>query len=80
MQQSYIVEVGEEAVGLIVREHHAQPFRFVASDARLHRLEGVPFATPRAAEAAARLHLAKPRRFGLFGLTNDAGDAAGRAG
>jgi hypothetical protein len=71
MIQSYIVEIGEEAVGLVSREQPSQPFRFVASDARLRQLDGAPFATPRAAEAAAQLHLARARRDHSFAKTND---------
>lgn len=62
MPQSYIVEIGEEAVGLVSREAPAEPFRFFASDARLSTLDGARFATPRAAEAAVRLHLNQTRR------------------
>ena len=76
MPQSYIVEIGEEPVGLVSREHLAQPFRFFASDARLNSLDGARFATPRAAEAAARLRLARSSRPELFVLKNDLGGRA----
>jgi hypothetical protein len=79
MPQSYIIEVGDDAVGLISRECPSRPFRFFASDARLSVLDGARFATPSAAETAARVHLKRrPLRSAPFSLSNTASLDAGR--
>lgn len=71
MPQSYIIEIGEDAVGLISRECPSRPFSFFASDARLSALDGARFATPNAAETAARVHLKRrPLRNASFSLSN----------
>jgi len=79
MPQSYIIEIGEDAVGLISRECVSRPFSFFASDARLSALDGARFATPNAAETAARVHLKRrPLRNASFSLANTASLDAGR--
>lgn len=50
MSQSYIIEVGDLAVGVLVRLASAGDFRFVASDPRVRTLEGRAFSRPNQAE------------------------------
>jgi hypothetical protein len=50
MSQSYIIEVGDLAVGVLVRLASAGDFRFVASDPRVRALEGRAFSRPHQAE------------------------------
>ena len=49
---SYVIEVGELAAGIIVRD--SRRYRFYASDPRFGALEGRAFGGPEAAWAAAR--------------------------
>lgn len=49
---AFIIEVGDEAPGLVVRERGG--FRFVAADGRYASLDGRLFRDPTAAERAAR--------------------------
>lgn len=62
-QQAYIIEVGETQAGLVNRSADERFFTFIAASAAFQVLEGQRFATPSAAERAARL-LASPRRHG----------------
>lgn len=52
MSNSYVIEVGSRAAGLVVRNGAA--FRFFAATHEFQSLEGAEFRTVRAAEAAAR--------------------------
>jgi hypothetical protein len=49
---SYVIEVGELAAGIVVRD--SRRYRFYASDSRFSPLEGRAFRGPQAAWAAAR--------------------------
>ena len=63
--QAYIIEIGSDAVGIIVREAGESAFHFHAALNEFHSLDGKAFATPRAAQAAAAAHGAKRVRGGL---------------
>ncbi len=54
MSNSFIIEIGELAVGLLARDNAQSQFHFFASDPRLSALEGRPFRQPRHAERMAR--------------------------
>lgn len=60
-QQAYVIEVGETQAGLVNRREDELFFTFIAADASFRALDGHRFATPGAAEHAARL-LASPSR------------------
>ena len=62
-QQAYVIEIGETQAGLVSRRGDERYFTFIAASAAFHALEGHRFATPGAAELAAR-QLAAPRRHG----------------
>ena len=49
---AYIIEVRGHAAGIVARDEHA--FRFHASDHRYNPIDGMAFASPRAAEKAAQ--------------------------
>lgn len=68
-QQAYVIEVGETQAGLVNRREDERFFTFVAADASFRALDGHRFATPGAAEYAARL-LAMPRRAAAFRLAS----------
>jgi hypothetical protein len=54
MSDNYIIEVGSQAAGIVVRTQHG--YRFFAAGHRFNSLEGQLFRNPREAErAAARL-------------------------
>ena len=59
--QAYVIEIGETQAGLVNRRPDERYFTFIAASAAFHALEGHRFATPGAAELAAR-QLAAPRR------------------
>ncbi|AOO84291.1 hypothetical protein [Bosea vaviloviae] len=59
--QAYVIEIGETQAGLVNRRPDERYFTFIAASAAFHALEGHRFATPSAAELAAR-QLAAPRR------------------
>jgi hypothetical protein len=52
MTESYIIEVGSTAAGIVMRV--AGGYRFFAASQRFHRLEGRLFRNARAAEREAR--------------------------
>ncbi len=54
MSSSYIIEIGESAVGLVTRETAGDAYRFFASDSRLHVLEGRTFHKLQQVERLAR--------------------------
>lgn len=60
-QQAYVIEVDETQAGLVNRRADERFFTFIAASAAFRALDGHRFATPGAAEQAARL-LARPRR------------------
>lgn len=51
---SYVIEIDDAQVGLISRRPQERAFTFIAADAAVHALDGQRFATPLAAERAAR--------------------------
>jgi hypothetical protein len=51
MSDTYIIEVGSQPAGIIVR--NPEGYRFFAASHRFNRLEGQLFRTPREAERAA---------------------------
>lgn len=60
-QQAYVIEVGETQAGLVNRRADERFFTFIAASASFRALDGHRFATPGAAELAARL-VTQPRR------------------
>lgn len=62
MSDAYAIEIADETVGIVVRQHGDRGFRFHAALRTVHALDGQVFATPRAAEQAARVHLLPRRR------------------
>ena len=59
--QAYVIEIGETQAGLVSRRGDERYFTFIAASAAFNAIEGHRFATPGAAELAAR-QLAAPRR------------------
>jgi hypothetical protein len=59
--QAYVIELGEAQIGLVSRRAGERDFTFVAASAAFRTLDGQRFATPVAAEAAARRLAAPPR-------------------
>jgi hypothetical protein len=55
MSQNYIIEVREQAAGIVVRD--GQKYRFFAASHAFNPLEGRLFKNPREAERAATHHL-----------------------
>ena len=53
-RQAYVIEVGETQAGLVARSADERFFTFISASAAFDRLEGQRFATPVAAELAAR--------------------------
>jgi len=54
MSETYIIEVREEAAGIVVRDRGG--FRFFSADSEFAALDGLLFRNPRAAELAANHH------------------------
>jgi hypothetical protein len=52
MSDTYIIEVGSQAAGIVVRDPRG--YRFFAASHRFYRLEGQLFRSAREAERAAR--------------------------
>ena len=63
-RQAYVIEVGETQAGLVARGADERFYTFISASAAFDRLEGQRFATPVAAELAAR-QLVSTRRPGL---------------
>lgn len=61
-QQAFIIEIGETQAGLVNRRHDERFFTFISASSAFHALEGQRFATPSAAEIAARQLAASQRR------------------
>ncbi|WP_376984766.1 hypothetical protein [Bosea sp. R86505] len=59
--QAYVIEIGETQAGLVSRRGEERFFTFIAASPVFHAIEGHRFATPDAAERAAR-QLASLRR------------------
>ena len=53
-RQAYVIEIGETQAGLVARSADEHFFTFISASAAFDRLEGQRFATPVAAELAAR--------------------------
>lgn len=68
-QQAYIIEIGETQAGLVSRRGDERYFTFIAASAAFNALEGQRFATPGAAELAARQIVAL-RRHGATRLAS----------
>lgn len=63
MSNAFVIEVGDQTVGIVVRQDGDRGFRFHSALRSVDALEGQVFATPRAAEAAARIqHFGGRRR------------------
>ena len=58
MSQSFIIEIGDAAVGIVLRASRQGRFHFIASDQRVRALDGRSFQRPAQAENAARAILA----------------------
>jgi hypothetical protein len=62
MNHAYIIEIGDKAVGLVVKEienNHRSSYRFYASEAHFLSLEGRMFDNPeKATKTALALHRA----------------------
>lgn len=54
MSQSYVIEIDDESVGLVVRGEGARRFVFHAASSRFRALDGFAFASVGAAEKAVR--------------------------
>jgi hypothetical protein len=52
--QSYVIEIGETQAGLVNRRADERFFTFISASSAFRALEGQRFATPNAAELAAR--------------------------
>jgi hypothetical protein len=64
MSNAYVIETGDEAAGIVIRE--GDRFRFYSSSRRFRSLDGASYRRPRDAErAAARVAViaAGPRQF-----------------
>lgn len=60
-RQAYVIEIGETQAGLVSRRGDERYFTFIAASSAFNAIEGQRFASPSAAELAAR-QLAAPRR------------------
>ena len=68
-QQAYVIEIGEAQIGLVSRRADERDFTFIAAASAFRALDGQRFASPGAAESAAR-RLARPRRHGALRLAS----------
>jgi len=59
--QAYIIEIGSDAVGIVVREAGESAFQFHSALSAFRALDGKKFATAQAAHRAALDHGARPR-------------------
>ena len=65
MSEGYIIDgLGDEAAGIVVRQEGERGFRFHSAGRAYHALDGHVFATPAAAQRAAR-EFARERGRGL---------------
>lgn len=58
MRSAYVIEVGDEQVGLVIREDGERHFQFHAATQAYNALEGRLFADPLKAERVAIAHAA----------------------
>lgn len=68
-RQAYVIEVSGLQAGLVARDEDERFFTFISAQAAFNRLDGQRFATPVAAERAAR-QLRAPRRHGDLRLAS----------
>jgi hypothetical protein len=61
-QQAYVIELGEAQIGLVSRRADERDFTFVSASTAFRALDGQRFATPGAAETAARRLVRSQRR------------------
>lgn len=59
MSQAYIIEVANNAVGVVVRQQGDTAFHFHSASPHFHALDGRTYDTPLAAERAALAHHAR---------------------
>ncbi len=59
-RQAYVIEIGETQAGLVNRHPDERHFTFIAASAAFDSLDGQRFATPVAAERAARALTLRP--------------------
>jgi hypothetical protein len=62
MSKSYVIEVGDDQAGVIIREEGEREYRFHAALQSYHALEGRRFANAFLAERAAIAHAVSRRR------------------
>lgn len=62
MSKSYVIEVGDDQAGVIIREDGESDYRFHAALRSYHALEGRRFANALLAENAAIAHAVSRRR------------------
>ena len=65
-QQAYVIELGEAQIGLVSRRADERDFTFVSASPAFRALDGQRFATPGAAETAARRLSRSQRRAPLL--------------
>jgi hypothetical protein len=70
--QAYIIEIGSDAVGIVVREAGESVFHFHSALSSFRSLDGKKFATPQAAHRAALDHGAKRRTSPIAALRQEA--------
>lgn len=68
-RQAYVIEVSGLQAGLVARDEDERFFTFISAQAAFNQLDGQRFATPVAAERAAR-QLGSPRRHGDLRLAS----------
>ncbi len=61
MTKSYVIEVGDDQVGLVIRETGEREYQFHAAHPSYRALEGRRFSDPYLAERAAIAHAASRR-------------------
>jgi hypothetical protein len=59
MSQSYIIELGDDQIGLVLRDSGEREFRFHAASPAYQPLDGQRFASAALAEKAARAYRAQ---------------------
>jgi hypothetical protein len=62
MSKSYVIEVGDDQAGVIIREEGERSYLFHAALAEYNALEGLQFANAFLAERAATAHALSRRR------------------
>lgn len=72
MSKSYVIEVGDDQAGLIIREDGEREYLFHAALDEYNALEGRRFANPLLAERAAIAHSVSRRRRRASGRAGEA--------